>query len=149
MNVKTCLLASALLAVPASAMAQAGDCGSNISTIADQIDAAGTKAGVSEPGTAQGTPSGWAVTWNRMATASQNANSATLGSGAVPPSGAEGRTAGSGEPGAPADWANATANTLARARDSLQAARAANARGDEASCQRQVADAQQLLDSMS
>jgi hypothetical protein len=144
MTLKTYLLASALLLAPASAMAQAADCGADINALTDQLNAASTKAGITEPATGQSAPSGWAVTWNRMATASQNANASTQASG-VAPSGAEGLTDDSAEPPTPVDWSG-TGNTLAQARDSLQAARAAHARGDEAGCQRQVADARQLLE---
>jgi hypothetical protein len=147
MKLKTYLLASALLLAPASAMAQAADCGADIDALTEQLNAASAKAGITDPAAGQGAPSGWALTWNRMATASQNANASTLASG-VEPSGAEGRTDESAEPATPVDWAG-EGNTLARARDSLQAARAAHARGDEAGCQRQVADARQLLDSVS
>lgn len=150
MKLKTGLLASALLLVPVSAMAQTTGCGTDINDLTDQLNAASSKAGIVEPAAGQGTPSRWAVTWNRMATAAQNSNAATLpGAGAASPSGAEGLTTGSSELAAPPDWTNATANTLARARDSLQAARAAYARGDEAGCQRQIADARQLLGSVS
>lgn len=139
MKLNTCLLASALALAPLAA-AQAADCSTDLTRIADQLKAAKavTVPPVAEPHRAR---SAWAITWNRMATASENANAATLAPAAVPPTGAE--DAAANEPG----WASG--NTLQRATSAIAAAKAAHVRGDDAMCRQDIADAQQLLNTLS
>lgn len=133
------LLASALLLVPVAA--QAADCGSQITQISNQLDATRAKLGVpAQAQVPQRTHSGWAITWNRMATAEQNAWSASLPPADVSPTGTEDAVVSEHQA-----FATGKAHTLMQVQDSLQTAQAAHARGDDAACQRELADAQQLL----
>lgn len=137
MRLQPFLLAGALIVAPVATTVQAADCGADLTKVTEQLHAASLKAGnVAAP---QGARSGWVITWNRMATASENAYAATLPPADVAPTGVTAATAD--HPG----WATGAANTLARARDSVQAATAAHARGDEALCTREIADARDLL----
>jgi hypothetical protein len=153
MKSKTGLLASALLLVPFAAAsvtsapfvtsAHAANCGAAISAVSNRLDAVSAKTASTPRVAPHRAESAWAITWNRMATASQNANAATSAPADIAPTGVEEASADE------LAWDNPGATTLQRAHDALAAAQAADTVGDRKMCRRFVADARQLLKSLS
>jgi hypothetical protein len=147
MNAQAYLFAATLALVPVSASAQNADCSADLNRVTSQLEsmsktvASHAKIGVSAA------VSGYAITANRMATASTNAASATLSPTDHAPSGAEGmlpQTAAAQTGGGGAD----RAIILARAQSAWQAALADHVRGNEAGCAREIADARNELNSI-
>jgi hypothetical protein len=146
MRFRACPLTLALLIVLAPATAQSADCSSDLDLVADQLQALDMAA---QSGPTLPARSGRAITQNRMATASQNAYSATLPQADVTPSGAEGRRAGHpAVTDAEGGWTPGPTNIFARAQSAWQAARAADSRSDEVGCLRELADARQLIETL-
>lgn len=146
MRFHACPLTLALLIVLAPATAQSADCSNDLNLVADQLQALDMTA---QSGPTLPARSARAITENRMATASQNAYSTTLPQAEVTPNGAEGRLAAHpAAMDAEGSWTSGPANIFARAQSAWQAARAADARSDEAGCLRELADARQLLETL-
>lgn len=144
MNLQPHLLAAALLLVPVSASAQSADCKAGLDQIASQLEALSPTANSRAKVGVSAALSGRTITLNRMATASQNPETASLVPADRAPSGAEGRL-----PEPTAKPANAgSAHAIALAQSAWQVAMANHARGNEAGCQRELADARSKLDSI-
>lgn len=147
MNAQAYLFAAALLLVPVSASAQTADCKAALDQVTSQLEGLSTTANNHTKIGVSAVLSGRGMTWNRMATATQDPHSASLVPADRGPGGAEGLLPqAKAKPAKPGGVDPAI--KLALAQSAWQTALADHTRGNEAGCQRQLAYATSELKSI-